>query len=703
MASTAHHWNNPGPTGKDLVFRKNKRILWLLNHRTLMPYELPLIRRLGFEVYTPKVIPTTNFRSAAIDFSYDETLTIPAQALATLNEFNFYESEWTPEIVTLLNRYFGTVFVIPHALQVAEAVAKFEGQIVFRAFGLDNEQSYEKVLAGLYGDQIFPMIDGIQERFWFGEGYDNLHEIELPVFQERSIFLPIGLPDSFFENANQWTGKDQRILFVCPFVGSNPYYTSIYEKFKEEFGDLPHIIVGAQDTPTDDPHIAGFVSDEELNRLYLECSVLYYPSRELRHVHYSPIEAAINGMPVVFYADSLLSRTSQGTTKGRVSTVAEARGLIEDILAGDQELIAEIREDQRSIAYHFSDEYCAQMWRQQMDERGFFRALERKPAAAVLGRELQRTAMRPWAQGRTKIDPHRHVWRSMAATLTAEQAKEQLGSSVYDGIRFADPDKPPSVGLVLGMSLPEDWGRWSNSDRVTLVLRHLLAGRFRIFVRAISYLDKVDAQFTMSIDGQRRTFSAPIYDDETIGTWLDFDLKQPSNIIEIEIPEPRSVSPDGRMLGIGLIELRADAPVRRTLEEARAQWGPELADGIDFSADLPTWVEGAEGLSVAEPRGRWSISDVVRINLGFTLNGPVRLRMNVRGYRKNIGRESTVRIGGQVRRFTVPASAAEDVLLDFDLRAPASTIEFSVPQPTRPAGDHRRVGIRFLRLRIDSL
>jgi len=30
------------------MFDKNKRVLWLLNHRTLMPYEAKLLRRLGF-------------------------------------------------------------------------------------------------------------------------------------------------------------------------------------------------------------------------------------------------------------------------------------------------------------------------------------------------------------------------------------------------------------------------------------------------------------------------------------------------------------------------------------------------------------------------------------------------------------------------------------------------------------------------------
>ena len=51
---------------------RNKRILWLLNHKTLMPYEVKLLLELGFEVFTPKITPTSpTLRSCAIDITYD--------------------------------------------------------------------------------------------------------------------------------------------------------------------------------------------------------------------------------------------------------------------------------------------------------------------------------------------------------------------------------------------------------------------------------------------------------------------------------------------------------------------------------------------------------------------------------------------------------------------------------------------------------
>src|ERR1700733_13099976 len=96
------------------MLRKNKRILWFLCHKTLMQYEVPLLRSLGFEVFVPKIIPkTTDFRSCAVDFSFDESLTIPGHVLRVLNSCNFYREKWSREVVFYVNRYFGTAFKMP--------------------------------------------------------------------------------------------------------------------------------------------------------------------------------------------------------------------------------------------------------------------------------------------------------------------------------------------------------------------------------------------------------------------------------------------------------------------------------------------------------------------------------------------------------------------------------------------------------------
>lgn len=361
---------------------KNKRVLWLLNHKTLMPYEAQLLSELGYEVFTPKIIPNApDFRSGTVDFGFDSTLTIPQHVLSKLNQFNFYETVWPPEIVSLLNRYFGTIYVIPHGLQAKEAIQKFAGQIMLRAFGLDNSRPYAHFLKLVYGSEILADIAALGDRFWFAQGYEQLVECEPPLIADRAIYLPIGVPASFGKTANSYTGVEKRVLFVCPNCVANPYYAAIYAKFKEDIGDLPHVIVGAQDVPVDDPHMLGFVSNEELIRLYQDSAVLYYHSTEPRHVHYSPIEAAINGMPVVYFAESLLGRMTPEIRLGRCASLDEARRCIERILVGDRAYSDALRNQQRTMTRKFSDEYCKAVWKRNLQESGYEAALKEHRSA----------------------------------------------------------------------------------------------------------------------------------------------------------------------------------------------------------------------------------------------------------------------------------------------------------------------------------
>jgi hypothetical protein len=562
------------------------------------------------------------------------------------------------------------------------------------------------VLEDLHGPLVMRIIHSIRHRFWFGQGYDHLHECEDPVFAERALYLPIGVPDSFFADANRWTGQGGRILFVCPFIGSNPYYTSIYKSFKEHFGDLPHVIVGAQDTPVDDPNVLGFVSDEELKRLYLESAVLYYPSTELRHVHYSPIEAAINGMPVVFFEHSLLSRMSDGATLGRVSSVAEARTAIERILEGDAPYIEALRADQRQIAYRFSDAFCGTTWEREMTLRGFTRSLESGSWPAHVLTEMRRWVMRPLAHGRTRIEPHRRAVRPVRTRLDAVQSRQAHGTSLYEGIRFSVDDYPAMVDYVDGVSGNEGWGRWSNGDKVTVALKHRMSGRFRIFLRAIAHGENANVPLTMRIGRQEQKFELSARLDRSPGTWLHFDLLRPASVIEIDIPHPGFALLDGRLLGIGLVELRAAPMVSLPLDQAGSELGSSLIDGLDFRA--PAWppsVDTIEGVGESEGWGRWSLGGQVRLELNHLLSGRVRLFVRAVAYGDNVGAVIRVTIGAASRSLELPSALGpdEEVPLDFDIAEPSNRIAFTVPHPVHPPNDDRLIGIGFMRLRVERL
>src|ERR1700735_1159270 len=80
------------PTGCEKIMpTKAKRLLWIVNHKTLLPAEVPIFRDLGYEVFIPKIIPThASYRSGTVTYDYDLSLTIPRRDLEILNSHAFY-------------------------------------------------------------------------------------------------------------------------------------------------------------------------------------------------------------------------------------------------------------------------------------------------------------------------------------------------------------------------------------------------------------------------------------------------------------------------------------------------------------------------------------------------------------------------------------------------------------------------------------
>jgi hypothetical protein len=526
-----------------------------------MQYEVPLLRSMGFEVFVPKIIPrTTEFRSGAVDFSFDESLTIPKHALRVLNSCRFYEGNWPSNVVFYMNRYFGTALVMPVEEQFRESVTKFEGNLLMRAFGLINTASYHEDLRNMYGDQVFCWINAVHHRFWFAAGYEQLKECEPSLLAERSVYLPIGLPPAFWKNANTWTGTDRRLLLLCPSIVKNPYYAAIYKQFKREFGDLPHVIVGKQDVPVNDPNVLGFVSDQTLVDLYKTCSVLLYPSRENRHVHYFPVEANVVGTPLIFYDDSLLARICNRKVQGAVSSVAEARDLIKAILKGKADLITSIKKDQQDIAYFFSDEFCKGIWQKSFAAIGLGEGLGKASVPSTFADETKRVLFYPWARGKIS-PPLKRVPISLPARARIYLVGElpDYEATFEQGVDFRRPGYPTFIKYATGISKLEEWGRWSDGPKVTFTLANPLKGKFKLILVVGALGKNVGTPIPVKIGHmvQKVTFSgAPPHTMET--RTLEFALRRPANTIEFTIPHPTTPERDKRQLGIGFLELRIE-------------------------------------------------------------------------------------------------------------------------------------------------
>ncbi|WP_053372213.1 glycosyltransferase [Paenibacillus sp. FJAT-27812] len=348
---------------------KEKRILWLLNHDTLSKFELPLIRELGFEIYTPKIASKEIFQSSgSITFDYDDTLTIPQEDLQLLNEYNFFSNSNMPlRIKKILNTHFKTAITYTDTsfFILRKLIHNFDGLMFFRAFGVGmvNFKNYTELLDYYFDNNDNLKLKQIGERFWFSQCYTNLSEIENQFLRDNTVYMPLGLPEEFYDIENQWTGESDNILFFCTRIKLSSESEQIYKDFKRDFKGFEYLVAGNQPVSVDDEKVLGFLEREDLNELYKNCKVMYYHSTHQRHLHYHPLEAMIAGMPVIYMDGGLLSIIADGHRQsGNCKNINEARKKIKRILDGDIQLIENIKEDQKIILYKFSYEFNKREW-----------------------------------------------------------------------------------------------------------------------------------------------------------------------------------------------------------------------------------------------------------------------------------------------------------------------------------------------------
>src|SRR3982751_3731411 len=108
-----------------MTMQKKPRVMWLLNHSTARKFEISMLKNLGFtEIFQPKKFPNDpNFRSASIDYSEDENLTIPKDKLDILNAADWYGSP-SREAWDIANAYFDILFFILHNPDILKSIAK---------------------------------------------------------------------------------------------------------------------------------------------------------------------------------------------------------------------------------------------------------------------------------------------------------------------------------------------------------------------------------------------------------------------------------------------------------------------------------------------------------------------------------------------------------------------------------------------------
>ena len=346
------------------MLASEKRALWLLNHSILRDFEVPLLVKFGIEVFIPKKFPRDEANlSASVTYTYDTTLSIPSDLLQKMNEFDFYSFDWPVTLKDDINSHFDIV-ICAFFPQMVNAVCKaFQGNIYLRAFGREGDMTYANLIKTYCDNNVIDRINR-RDRIWFASAYSNIALNEPRWLRKINVTLPLGLPREYYATQYQWRGGCNQILFVCPRIKSSGYYNQVYKEFKTNFGDLPHIIAGAQpEAVVEDKNVTGFVDPQKYQELKNTCAVMFYSSREKRHLHYHPLEAIISGMPLIYMTGGMLHYLARSKLPGCCDTLGEARQKIIRILNGEKELIKKITDTQKVLADEFNHERIEFAWK----------------------------------------------------------------------------------------------------------------------------------------------------------------------------------------------------------------------------------------------------------------------------------------------------------------------------------------------------
>lgn len=372
------------------------RVMWLLNHGSARAFEIKMLKNIGIqEIFTPKSYPTEiSFRSASVSYEEDACLTIPAFDLAVLNAQDWYgqpsQTAWD-----IANRYFDACFFTLYKSEAFNSLtARFQGALLWRAYGQVQGVTHGYLLEQLTQQLGHKTIQRLGTRLWFAQAYDHLHLNEPAFLIKRKLDLPLGMLDTTPRDG--WRGSDARIYFLCPDIGQNAYYKSVYQAFKKQLGDLPHVVAGSQAVDPDADHVLGYVTAEEHSRNMREFRVMFYHSQEKNHIHYHPFEAVRAGMPLVFMAGGMLDCLGGLALPGRCKSYQEARQKIKQLLAGDSTLQDQIRQSQLVLIKAMAFEPKIDAWRsawEQVRSQLLVQRQERLARPNLLTKHKQRIAV----------------------------------------------------------------------------------------------------------------------------------------------------------------------------------------------------------------------------------------------------------------------------------------------------------------------
>ena len=348
-----------------MVYNYMVRMLCIVNHKIIYESEIKIFEKLGIETFTPNIIPSTDPELRSIELRQNFS-SLAEGDLEILNSFNFWTDFWTEDIIRILNDYFDFVYVAlnSYCVPLNQSLLHFNKLIIGRAFGRESPYSYNDFFE-MDPDLHLKTLIKSNSNFMFMPIYKSIEKIEPRYIKKKSYSIGLSIPNDWYLYKDTWKNLEtDQVIFLCPSINESEYYSELYQKFLKYFGSLNYLIFG-KNKNTGDPRIATYMLRSELFALYQNSKVFIYLSSEERHLHYTPIECMLIGIPVVYLKgsllDSIVSQYSADFDFGKCSDVCEMQQKVDLILSGDS-IIDKIRCAQAQIAKNYAEDLLVKNW-----------------------------------------------------------------------------------------------------------------------------------------------------------------------------------------------------------------------------------------------------------------------------------------------------------------------------------------------------
>ena len=336
---------------------KMNNILYLLNHKTLTDFDIPILINKGYGVLLSKKYDNLDSITHSVynnnnNYYYDNFVNVSYSDINKLNNIDWYDNNTiTQEIINILNNHFKYIIItlLISSKLINQLIEQYNGIIVFRFFGLQKNGRYKSLLNDR---NILISKENINNKIKFLFSYPEIYEFEKSFdnyFNDKNSYITrLGLSNNLINKIiNTYTPINNTICFVHSKINYYPCCTQIYNEFVNNFKNYDYLLLGRNNF-IEDKYKLDNVDDETYYKKIAECKLMYYHCKDERLLHYHPLEGIVIGIPVIFHKESLLSSYLPNSL-GRCEDIEDAKKKINRILNHDIYFMMDIINEQNKI------------------------------------------------------------------------------------------------------------------------------------------------------------------------------------------------------------------------------------------------------------------------------------------------------------------------------------------------------------------